>query len=232
MKVLETKFQIRHLFLAIIFCSGLAVAQVPRVTGSVPSNPAKEYESLAQPLAQLDQTSRQTVMDLGRVRTEKWKTEGNVKEQSRDNIESLQKNLTAALPALMEQVQTNPSHVGAVVKLYRNLNVVYDVLSSVAESTGAFGSKDDYQALATDVANLDTVRRSIADQLEQMASAQDAAYAQLVNQARAQQQAAAAAAPPKKVIVDDEAPVKKTTAKKKKKPAAPSASAGEAPKSQ
>jgi ABC-type transporter Mla subunit MlaD len=170
-------------------------------------------------------------MDLGRVRVDKWKTEGNVKDQTRGNIESLQKNLTAALPGLMEQVQTNPSHVGAVVKLYRNLNVVYDVLSSVAESTGAFGAKDDYQALATDVANLDTVRRNIADQLEQMASAQDAAYAQLVNQARAQQQAAATAAPPTKVIVDDEAPVKKTTAKKKKKPA-PSAAAAETPKSQ
>jgi hypothetical protein len=232
MKIQNMKIQKRHSFLAIVFCCGLAFAQVPRPTGSIPPNPARASENLAQPLAQLDQASRQTVMDLGRVRVEKWKTDGSVKDQARGNIESLQKNLTSALPALMEQVQTNPSHVGAVVKLYRNLNVVYDVLSSVAESTGAFGSKDDYQALATDVGNLDTVRRNIADQLEQMASAQDAAYAQMVNQARAQQRAAAeAATPPKKVIVDDEAPVKKATAKKKKKPAA-DATASDATKSQ
>jgi hypothetical protein len=210
----------------IVLCACLAFAQAP---SAMPPNPAADAGNLAQPLAQLDQTARQTVMDLGKVRVEKWKADGSVKDQSRGNIDSLQKNLTAALPALMQQVRSNPASVGAAVKLYHNLNVVYDVLATVAESTGAFGSKDDYQALATDVANLDTIRRNIADQLEQMASAQDTAYAQLKNQIRTQQQAAVAA-PPKKVIVDDSEPAKKKTATKKKKPAATStASNGQQP---
>jgi hypothetical protein len=177
------------------------------------------------PLGQLDQTARQTVLDLSRVRVEKWKTDGNIKDQARDNIASLQKNLSAALPTLMQQVQANPNSVSAAVKLYRNLNVVYDVLASVTESTGAFGSKEDYQALATDVGGLDTLRRNIADQLEQLATSQDAAVVQLQNQVRAQQQAAAAAATaPKKVIVDDTEPAK-TPKKKKKTPAATPATA-------
>jgi hypothetical protein len=102
-----------------------------------------------------------------------------------------------------------------LVKLYRNLNAVYDVMASVTESTGAFGSKDDYQLLASDTGNMDTVRRSIAEQLEQMAANHDAQVARMIAQARAQQQAAAVAAPPKQVIVDDTQPAKKSSTKKK-----------------
>jgi len=139
--------------------------------------------------------------------------------------------LSSALPALMQQVQNNPNSVGAAVKLYRNLNVVYDVLASVTESTGAFGSKEDYQALANDVSNLDTLRRNFADQLEQMASSQDNAYAQLMNQVRMQQQAAAAAAtPPRKVIVDENEPVKKSAKKKKAAPTSSTAQDSSNPK--
>ncbi len=193
--------------------SSVVVAQVSAPAGSLPAPGTSTFS-----LGEIDQFSRQTVLDLGHVRVDKWKADGNTKEQYRSNIDSLQKNLSAALPELMRQVQANPSSVGSAVKLYRNLNVVYDVLASVAESAGAFGSKDDYQALATDAANLDTLRRNFADHLEAMASSQDNAYAQLLIQARAQQQAeSAASTPAKKVIVDDNEPAKKPVAKKKKK---------------
>jgi len=199
-------------FPALLVFASICVAQAAQ-----PVQPAAgAATSITAPLAQLDQTARQTALDLGKLRIEKWKTDNNTKEQTRENAASLEKNLTAALPGLLQQVQANPASVGAAFKLYRNLNVVYDVLSSVTESTGAFGSKDDYQALATDTANLDNLRRNIADSLEQMTSAQDTSYAQLVNQVRAQQQAATAE-PSKKVIVDDTEPAKKTPAKKKKK---------------
>ena len=207
-------------FFPLLFvCASIAAAQtaqpVPVSTTGVTAS-----------LPQLDQTARQTALDLGKLRVEKWKTDNNTKEQTRDNAASLEKNLTSALPGLMQQVQANPASVGAAVKLYRNLNVVYDVLASVTESTGAFGSKEDYQALATDTGNLDNLRRNIADSLEQMASAQDASYAQLVNQAKTQQQATAAE-PPKKVIVDDTAPAKPSA--KKKKPATSAATPTAAP---
>jgi hypothetical protein len=195
-------------FPLLLVCASIGAAQTAQ---TVPVSATGVTASLPQ----LDQTARQTAIDLGKLRVERWKTDNNTKEQARDNAASLQKNLTSALPGLMQQVQANPASVGAAVKLYRNLNVVYDVLASVTESTGAFGSKEDYQALATDTGNLDNLRRNIADSLEQMALAQDASYVQLVNQAKAQQQAAAAE-PAKKVIVDDTEPAKKTGAKKKK----------------
>lgn len=207
--------------LLLVLSPAFVFSQIASPSGSLPA--ASGAVNASNSLGQLDQMARQTVTDLGRVRIEKWKADGNVKEQTRGNVDSVQKNLTVALPALMQQVQSNPSSVGATVKLYRNLNVVYDVLASIAESTGTFGAKDEYQALAVDVANLDTLRRNIADQLEQMASTQDSAYAQLLNQVRMQQQATAAAAastPPKKVIVDENEPPKKPAKKKKAAPAA------------
>jgi len=198
----------------LLLAATMSVSQTAPAFSAAPA----PTSGVAASLPQLDQTARQTATDLSRLRIEKWKTDNNTKQQTRENLESLEKNLTAALPALTQQVQSNPASVSAALKLYRNLNVVYDVLSSVAESTGAFGSKEDYQALATDTGNLDNLRRNIADSLERMASAQDASYAQLLSQTRAQQ-AAAAAEPPKKVIVDDTEPAKKTTSKKKKTPA-------------
>ena len=170
----------------------------------------------SQSLDQLLQVSQNTVMNLGRVRVDKWKTDDRFKDQAKANAESLQRNLTAALPTLIQGVRANPNSMAASVKLYRNLNAVYDVLESFSESTGAFGSKDDYNALARDTANLDNIRRNIADQVEQMATAQDAQLAKLNQQIQAQQQQAAAA-PPKRVVVDDNAPAKKSSTSAKKK---------------
>jgi hypothetical protein len=172
---------------------------------------------LSQALAQLEQVAPATVRDINQVRVDKWKTDGKYKDQSRGNAQSLQRNLNAALPGLIQQVKANPANIAPALKLYRNVNALYDVLASFTESAGAFGSKDDYNALANDVSNLDAVRRSLADQLEQMASSQDAQVARLSSQLQASRQAATTAAtPPKRIVVDDTKPAAKKTSTKKK----------------
>jgi hypothetical protein len=164
-------------------------------------------------LGKLNQVIENSRVDLARLRVEKWKADSDIKRQSQANADSIQRNLTSALPALVQQVRATPASIAATFKLYRNLNALYDVMSSLTESAGAFGAKEDYQALANDTANLDTLRRSLADQLERMAASRDHEVAQLQAQVR-QQAATAAAAPPKKVIIDDNEPVKKMSAKK------------------
>lgn len=195
---------------------------IPQQSTQAAQMPAMAYGTSSQSLDQLLRTAQDTVANLQRVRVDKWKTDSRYKDQARSNSDSLQRNLTSALPTLVQAVRANPNSLAASVKLYRNLNAVYDVLESFSESTGAFGSKDDYTALARDTADLENIRRNMADQLEQMAAAQDAQVARLNAQIQAQQQAAAAA-PPKRVVVDDNAPAKKPTAKKKTstKPANP-----------
>jgi hypothetical protein len=211
-------------FLLLLTAAAAGLAQVSTPAGVPPSpepaaaQPAMPY-ALSQKLVDLEQVTQSTVRNLDNVRVDKWKTEGRYKDQAKDNVQSLQRNLNAALPTLVQQVRTNPASLAGMVKLYRNLNAVYDVLATFAENTGAFGSKDDYRMLSTDVANFESVRRSIADQLEQMASSQDEQIARLKAQAKAQAATPSPAAYPKRVIVDDTAPAKKSVTKKK--PAAP-----------
>jgi len=171
-------------------------------------------------VAQLERTIQDTRVDLAKLRVDKWKTDSAIKRQAQDNVESLERNMSDALPALEAQVRSNPASVTALFKLYRNVNAIYDVLGTVTESAGAFGPKEDYQALANDIASLDALRRSLADQVEGMASAKDTEVARLQT-ALAQARQAAANTPPKKIIIDENEPPKKPVAKKpvKKKPA-------------
>jgi hypothetical protein len=166
-------------------------------------------------LTQLDQASRGATAELARLRIEKWKTDGSMKQQSQANVDSLQRNLTAALPEIENKVRQAPQDMAANFKLYRNLNALYDVFASVAESAGAFGPKDQYESLAQQAATFDQVRRAIADRLEQLAVAKDMELSRLRNQVKSQTQPQTAQGP-KKIIVDDNQPAPKP---KKKKPA-------------
>src|SRR5437868_11021101 len=184
------------------------------VSQTGPAAPAAAGAAIADVLAQLEQGSQTATADLGRVRTDKWKADSSVKQDGQEKSEALQRNMTAALPELIRNVRSAPNDLAPLLKLYRNVNVLYDVLGSLTESTGAFGSKDDYKNLDLDLRTFDTARRSLADQLETLATVRDAELARFRSQA-----ARASNTSVKKIIVDDDTPPKP----KKKKPAATTA---------
>jgi len=155
---------------------------------------------------------------------DKWKADSNSKRQAQDNSTSILRNLQNALPGIVAEVRAAPEALAPTFKLYRNLDALYDVLGTQTELAGAFGSKNEYQALSSDLSNIESIRRTLADRVQALASSRDAELARLRTQMR-NSQAAAAATSPKKVIVDDEEPPKKTV-KKKKKPAAKPAESG------
>jgi hypothetical protein len=195
----------------------------PLASGASTSMQPASAPDVGASVAQLNQVVEQTRVDLARLRVDKWKADSNSKRQAEANAESVQRNLTTALPAIVQQVRSNPGSVAATFKLYRNLNALFDVMSSLSESAGAFGTKEEYQSLANDTANLDNLRRSLADKVDAMASARDMEVAQL--QARVRQAVAAASpTPPKKIVVDENEPEKKPkkSTSTKKKPAAAS----------
>src|SRR5215831_18909321 len=113
---------------------------------SVQSAEPVSYVSVAQLnglLSQLEATSKNTQADLSRLRIERWKTDNASKRQALANVDSIQRNLQGALPEIIAQLRGAPENVPATFKLYRNLDALYDVLGSVVEVAGAFGSKDD-----------------------------------------------------------------------------------------
>ena len=182
----------------------------------------RPWSSVLPDLDRLRAAASQATLDLGHLRIDKWKADANSKQQAQANADSIQRNLTSALPVLIDAVRSAPQDLNAEFKLYRNLNALYDVFASLTEVTGAFGPKGDYEALAQQLETFDSVRRNLGDALEQLTSSTQSEVVQLRTQVRAYQQAAAAA-PPKKVVVDDTQPAKKTV-HKKKKPAAPGGS--------
>jgi hypothetical protein len=113
-------------------------------------------------------------------------------------------------------VRTTPGDLNANFKLYRNLNVLYDVFSRFTETAGAFGNREDFDTLAKDLDGIDSARRALADRLDTLSASAQSELTQYRAQARTAQ--ASPAEPPKKIVIDDSEPAKPTA--KKKKPAA------------
>src|SRR5438270_10055170 len=198
----------------------LAQSQAP----SAAPNPAGGAAYGSQPssqlspvLAQIEKMAQQTNIDLAQLRIEKWKTDSETKRQSQANSDSLRKNLSAALPEMMTGVRNAPNSLAPVIKLYRDLNALYEVFSSLTESAGAFGPKDDYRALGDDGQKLDTARRALGDYLENAAALKDAQLQTLLAQAAANAKPTAVT----RKIVDDNEPA--PPVRKKKKAAKPAA---------
>lgn len=174
-------------------------------------------------LERLQAASSATDASISHLRIEKWKADSNSKQQALSNAESIQRNLRSALPGMIANVRSAPQDVGAEFKLYRNLNALFDVMSSLTESAGAFGPKSDYEALAQQLETIDSVRRSLGDSLEQLTASTESQLDQLRNQVHTLQ-AKVNTEPPKKVVVDDTEPAKKSTSTHKKKTKKPTTS--------
>jgi hypothetical protein len=184
---------------------------------------AVSYASVSQLnglLAQLEATSKATQADLTKLRIERWKTDGGSKKQALGNVDSIQRNLQNAMPEMLGQLRNAPEDMPATFKLYRNLDALYDVLGSVVESTGAFGSKDDLQALANDLNSFEGTRKLLAERMENLAVSKEQEIVRLRTDLKTAQ-AAIPAPPPKQTVVDDTEPAKKPAVKKKPAPKKP-----------
>jgi hypothetical protein len=172
-------------------------------------------------LSQLEATSKTTQAALARLRIERWKTDSSTKKQTLGDVDSIQRNLQSALPEMIAQLRNSPEDMPATFKLYRNLDALYDVMSGVVESVGAFGPKDDFQALSNDLNGFEGSRKQLADRMNNLAASKEQEIVRLRADLKTAQ-AAIPAAPPKKVVIDDTEPLKKPVVKKKpvtKKPA-------------
>ena len=155
---------------------------------------------------------------MAKMRVEKWKADSGTKRQAEGNSESIQRNLKSALPEIISELRASPESLTSTFKLYRNLDALYDVFESVAESAGAFGSKDEFQSLENDVSTFERLRRSVAERMETLAGAKESEVTRL-RAALQSAQASTPATPPKKIVIDDAAPPKKPVKKKSATPA-------------
>ena len=207
-------------FLSLVFSAGFLSAQGAPSAATPAPVPYESVSQLNGILAQLEQASGTAQADLGKLRVEKWKTDSKNKRQTQGNVESIQRNLQTAMPEIVTQLRNSPEDLSASFKLYRNLDALYDVLGSVTESAGAFGSKDEFQSLSNDLNALERARRTFAERLESLTTSKEAELTQLRTQVKTLQAAAAPAPAPKKVVVDDDEPKKPVVKKKVPRPPA------------
>lgn len=210
----------------IVFCLALAFAEsaLSQANTSAPVSYSSISE-LNQMINGLQQASQGAQNDLSHLRIEKWKTDSGTKRQTESDRDSVLRNLQNALPGMIDGLKNAPESLSATFKLYRNLDALYGVLNSLTESTGAFGSKDEFQTLNKDLESIQDSRKAFADRMDKLANQKETEIGQL----RVELQNARAAIPPKKTVVDDTEPTppakkpikKKTTAKPK--PANPQA---------
>jgi len=218
------------LFFATLAICGLVRAQTSYPPGYPPaaSQPAATPPSAVSPssnpgdlgamLQRLEQETSGLNADVGKLRVEKWKTDSATKHQTSENIGSIQRNITGALPGLITAVRSTPQSLAANFKLYRNLNALYDVVASVGESAGAFGKREEYDLIARHAADLDEDRRNYGEFLQRMTASADDRIA-----AADREKAAIAAQPPpppKRIIVDDNEPATPPKKKRTKKSSA------------
>jgi len=192
-------------------------AQVISSNQPAPQGPVS-YSSVNQLnglLSQLEQASQAAQVDLAKLRIDRWKIDSGSKRQTQGNVDSVQRNLQAALPEMIAELKASPESLTSTFKLYRNLDALYNVFGSVTESTGAFGSKDEFQSLENDLSAFEKARVAFAERMESLSGAKEAEVTRL---RAALQNAQTVAAPPKKIVVDDDAPPKKPPAKKKPAP--------------
>src|SRR5215510_14864801 len=195
----------------VLFSLGLAAQTRPASYPATPTQAAQTVgPNLNSILADIQHAALSANSDLGKLRIEKWKADNAQKQQMQQVADSLQRNINAAIPGLISDVQASPGSVSRAFKLYHNLNVVYEFLNSLADAAGAFGKKEEYDPLAADAMALDHARQNLSNYIEQTAT-------NLETQLKKPQPAPAntqSAQSPKKVVIDDSA-----APKKKKKPA-------------
>ncbi len=198
-------------------------SQAPKVdaaSGTPASVTSTPKPSILPEVDKLENAASQISLDISRLHIEKWKTGSVAKSGAQANCDSVQRNLSSALPALIAAVRADSENLSAEFKLYRNVYALSEVVSSLVDATRAFGSNSDSEALAQQLQMLNSVRRNLGESLEQLTAAQQQELNQARSQIKAQQEQLAAAQAAttearKQLELAQAEPPKKPAAKKK-----------------
>jgi hypothetical protein len=150
----------------------------------------------------------------------RWKAPGEVRSVTQRDIDSIQHDVTATLPPLLDQAKTSPVSVTSSFAVYRNVDALYDVLLRVSETAALAAPQSEAASMQEALGSLEGARRSLGDAISQMAATHEQELLSL-RAAATQTAAAAAPAPVKTTVIDDgpTTPAKPKTVKRKKKPA-------------
>jgi hypothetical protein len=161
---------VRLIPFALALASLTGWAQAPGGPPQPGGQPQPVQANLNLIIAQVQKAALATNGDLGKLRIEKWKTDSDQKDQLQKMSDSIQRNLTNAVPGLISDVQNSRGNVSAAFKLYHNITIVYEYLTSLTDAAGVLGKKEEYEPLAADAAALDSARENLSTYIQQQAT--------------------------------------------------------------
>ncbi len=150
-------------------CVGQATPAEPNP--SVATNGAS-YFTPAAPSEILQRSLDEVKSTVGGVRLDKWKR-GSVRDEAGTNIESIQRDLQGALPALMKEADAAPATLSKVLPLSRNVDALYDVLVHLVEQARVSAPGDQASQLQAAIVDLEKARVLLDNQIQQTADAQE-----------------------------------------------------------
>src|SRR4051794_31952338 len=188
----------RELLLCVVLCCSLLVG-LPAANAQY-SNPPAEANSI---LVQINQASTDAQRDVAQLRIDRWKIDGDAKRRAESRAESISRNLTAALPGMLDAVRVAPNSLAANFKLYRNLSALNDPMAALADDASN-GPKENRNALTLDLDKFERARLALGERLERLTAGADSDLAKLRSTSKNQP-----ATGPKKIIIDDTEPAPK-----------------------
>ncbi len=199
-----------------------AILAVPLSAQVAPAPTATQMRAqaatvLGDSLQQLNGSLDRLQQTLKALTVSRWKAPGDVRQTTQSDVDSMQRDLSNTLPALIAQTKANPAQLAPILAVYRNVDALYDVLLRVSETAQLAGAANDSRALEEQRATLESSRTQVGAALLQSAQAQDSEVTQL----RTAASTPPTAAPAAKTVVQDGPPARgKVTPKRTHKPAA------------
>jgi hypothetical protein len=146
---------------------------------------------------------------LSTVTVDKWKASSAIKSEADGNLQSVQRDMDQTLPGLVMAADSAPDSAAKALPVFRNVDALYDVMLRLDAAGRLAAPKDQIGALDDALASIANARRTLGDQLQANADAQEQRIIKL-------QQAAARPAPAPAPAPVQCTPPPPTTTKKKR----------------
>lgn len=142
---------------------------------------------------------------VGQIHVDHWKLPRQLKRQFQEDSNSIQNDLSAQMPSLLQTAQAAPQTLEPQLSVMHNVDALYDVLVRLGTAANIAGGKEDAELLADAMQQLEAARKASADQLLTAATTQDQQVTAFRKQLAALQSAThPAAGNPHKIVVDND----------------------------
>ena len=140
---------------------------------SQPAPAAPAAQPAALPSATLQPSIEILKSAIGVTNVDRWKASNAIKGEASANLRSIANDVTSTLPTLLTAADAAPNSPAKVLPAYRNADALYDVLLRVVVSAHLYAPADQSSALEQALHSLEDSRRTLGDQVQQTALAQD-----------------------------------------------------------